>query len=268
MRISIVTISYNQAPFLTQAIRSVIEQDYPNLEYIVVDPGSTDGSREIIERYRHRIDKIIFEPDMGPADGLNKGFAHGTGEIFGFLNSDDYLLPGALSIIGESFRVNLGIDILSGNALIVNRDGAKLRKFFARKYTPVRSVYGAAMLPQVATFFRAAAFENAGGFNIENRVAWDGELWLEMALRGYRFGRINALLAACRVYPETITSQLHFGKEYQWYRDQMFNKVMNRDKRGVDRFIKLLMKVIEYGGHPKMFFERLFRGPEIPTAKN
>ena len=84
MKFSIVTISYNQAQFLEQAIRSVIEQDYPDVEYIVVDPGSTDGSREIIERYRDRIDRIIFEPDKGPADGLNKGFAQATGDVFGF----------------------------------------------------------------------------------------------------------------------------------------------------------------------------------------
>jgi len=88
MRVSIVTISYNQARFLEQAIRSVINQDYPDIEYIVVDPGSTDGSRGIIEKYQNRIDKIIFDPDEGPADGLNKGFAHATGDIFGFINAD------------------------------------------------------------------------------------------------------------------------------------------------------------------------------------
>ncbi len=78
MKVSVVTISYNQAEFLEQCIRSVIEQDYDDIEYIVVDPGSTDGSRDIIEKYHDYIDHIIFEPDCGPADGLNKGFAHAT----------------------------------------------------------------------------------------------------------------------------------------------------------------------------------------------
>src|SRR4029077_2212938 len=83
-RVSIVTISFNQAPFLERAIRSVLEQDHPDVEYIVVDPGSTDGSREIIEKYRSRIAKVILEPDRGPANGLNKGFAAATGEILGY----------------------------------------------------------------------------------------------------------------------------------------------------------------------------------------
>ena len=80
MKVTIVSISFNQAAFLEQAIRSVVDQDYGNIEYIIVDPGSTDGSHEIIERYRDRITKVIIEPDEGPADGLNKGFAHATGE--------------------------------------------------------------------------------------------------------------------------------------------------------------------------------------------
>src|SRR6202171_6644991 len=95
-RVSIVTISFNQAPFLERAIRSVVEQDYPDIEYIVVDPGSTDGSRDIIERYRSRISQVIYEPDHGPADGLNKGFASATGDIFGSINADDAFLPGAV----------------------------------------------------------------------------------------------------------------------------------------------------------------------------
>ena len=97
MKFSIVTISFNQAPYLETAIRSVLDQNYPDLEYIIVDPGSTDGSRDIIERFRSRFAKIIFEPDQGPGDGLNKGFAHATGDILGYLNSDDALLPGALN---------------------------------------------------------------------------------------------------------------------------------------------------------------------------
>ena len=85
MIISIVTLSYNQAEFLERAIRSVVEQDYADIEYIVVDPGSTDGSREIIERYRDRISTVILDPDDGPADGLNKGFAAATGDIFAYI---------------------------------------------------------------------------------------------------------------------------------------------------------------------------------------
>ena len=94
MRISIVTLSYNQRTFLREAIDSVLQQDHPDLEYIVVDPGSTDGSREFIRSYGEQVAQVVFEPDQGAADGLNKGFSRATGEVFGFLNADDYLLPG------------------------------------------------------------------------------------------------------------------------------------------------------------------------------
>ncbi len=90
MKVSIVTISFNQAEFLERAMRSVLTQDYPDVEYIVVDPGSTDGSRALITAQGSRI-KAILEKDNGPADGLNKGFASATGEIFGYINADDAL---------------------------------------------------------------------------------------------------------------------------------------------------------------------------------
>src|SRR5262252_9768046 len=118
-KVSIVTISFNQSEFLERAIRSVLEQDYPNLEYIVVDPGSTDGSREIIDRYRSRIAKIVLEPDSGPADGLNKGFAHTTGDILGFLNSDDILFPGAITS-AVSFLKSKDVDVVSGHATVID----------------------------------------------------------------------------------------------------------------------------------------------------
>src|SRR5437773_10138654 len=97
MKFSIVTISYNQARFLEQAICSVLDQDYEDVEYIVADPGSTAGSREIIDRYRSRIAAVVFEPDAGPGDALNKGFAQASGEIYGSLNADDQDLPATLT---------------------------------------------------------------------------------------------------------------------------------------------------------------------------
>ncbi|MCB1155752.1 glycosyltransferase, partial [bacterium] len=88
MKVSVVTLSFNQADYLERAIRSVVEQDHDDIEYIVVDPGSTDGSRDIIERYRDRIATVITDPDKGPPDGLNKGFAAATGDIYAYMNAD------------------------------------------------------------------------------------------------------------------------------------------------------------------------------------
>src|SRR6266567_1769316 len=110
-RLSIVTLSYNQGRFIEAAIRSVLLQGYPNLEYIVIDGGSTDGSIEIIQRYSKGLAHWSSEPDGGPAAGLNKGFRGATGEIFSFLNADDFYLPGAFYRIANIFSADRWVDL-------------------------------------------------------------------------------------------------------------------------------------------------------------
>lgn len=204
MKVSIVTISYNQAAFLEKAICSVIDQDYPHIEYIVVDPGSSDGSRDIINRYRGKIDRVIFEPDRGPADGLNKGFQYATGEIFGYLNSDDILLPGAVSRYASAFQKK-DADVISGHAYSIDSSGNVLKRLFSHRFDPAGYVYGACILIQQSTFFRASAFRATSGFNVANRVSWDGELWFDMAMAGARFSRIGGYWSCFRMHPESIT---------------------------------------------------------------
>src|SRR5215469_16483294 len=123
MKISVVTLSFNQGAFLARAIESVISQGYTDLEYIIVDPGSTDGSREIIQKYVHQISCVILEKDNGAADGLNKGFSRANGDVYGFLNADDLLLPGSLQQVAEFFRRNPHYDIGFGNGYIIDGEG-------------------------------------------------------------------------------------------------------------------------------------------------
>lgn len=120
MRISIVTISYNQGRFLERAIRSVLGQDHDDVEHIIVDPGSTDGSRDIIEKYREDLAAVIFESDEGPADGLRKGFATATGDVFGQLNADDCYLPGALRRVAREFEASPDIGVVYGHGIIAD----------------------------------------------------------------------------------------------------------------------------------------------------
>ena len=103
MKISIVTPSLNQGKFLEQTLKSVLDQDYPDLEYIVIDGGSTDDSVDIIKKYADRFAYWVSEPDKGHYDAVNKGFKHATGDVFFFLNSDDMLVPGSLSVVKETF---------------------------------------------------------------------------------------------------------------------------------------------------------------------
>lgn len=263
MKISIVTISFNQARFLEQSIRSVIEQNYPDIEYIVVDPGSTDGSREIIERYSDRITKIIYEPDSGPADGLNKGFAQATGEIYAFINSDDFFLPGAFRIVTNAFLQAPHKDVLSGHSLIVDSTGTVVNRLFSRRYTPLRSVYGAAVLSQQSTFFRSTAYSRINGFNVSNPVAWDGELWMDLAMSGMRFGRINEFLSAFRISAESITGAGKLRDEYLSYRERMFKKVRGRAQLPMDKAIKFTFKSLEYIENPLALIDRLVKGPVV-----
>jgi len=241
----------------------VVDQDYQDVEYIVVDPGSTDGSREIIERYRDRIDKIILEVDSGPPDGLNKGFAHATGDIFGFLNADDYLLPNALTSVASAFAAAPDKDVLSGHALIVDAGGRESNRFFSRRFGVTKYVYGASTIAQQSTFFRADAFRKAGGFNARNRVAWDGELWVDLALSGATFGRIPEFLSAFRIYGDSITGSGKHTDAYTRYRERMFLKVKGRRRSRRDRFLRLAYKGAEYMLHPSVALERLLRGPTV-----
>lgn len=237
MKISLVTISFNQARFLEKAIESVLGQDYPELEYIVVDPGSTDGSREIIERYRDRIDHIVFESDNGPADGLNKGFARATGGIFGYLNSDDVLLPGALFRAAASFQAFPRADVVYGHGHVIGPDGHMVGRCRSDRFSLRRSAYGNSIIMQQAAFWRREAFEQVGGFNAANRLSWDGEFWIDLALAKKRFQRINEYWACFRAHEESITHNFHGGAEHSPFgREQrrLLEKAMGRPRKAVD----------------------------------
>jgi glycosyltransferase involved in cell wall biosynthesis len=179
MKFSLVTISFNQRQYLQEAMASVLDQDHCDLEYIVVDPGSTDGSRDLIRDYAGRLSDMIFETDNGAAEGLNKGFARATGDIFGFLNSDDVLLPGAMKSVARVFEQHPDCDIVMGNGFTINALGERIRRIRAGGFTLERYFYGGATWLQQATFFRRAAYYAAGGFNVDNRSCWDGELLVQ-----------------------------------------------------------------------------------------
>ena len=216
MRVSIVTISFNQAQFLERAIRSVVEQDYPDIEYIVVDPGSTDSSRDIIERYRSRISRVIYEPDRGPADGLNKGFACATGDIFGYINADDAYLPGAVREAVTAFD-NSKADVICGDGYVVDENDRCIRRYVSTSINIRRFVLNAVSILQQSTFFTANAYRDVGSFNAENRTCWDGELLFDFAASGKKFLHVPRYWSAFRMYPSSISGSGSLLQQY--YRD-------------------------------------------------
>lgn len=228
MTFSMVTISFNQRRFLEEALISVLNQDCPEVEYIVVDPGSNDGSREIISRYASRLAKVIFEPDHGAPEGLNKGFGYATGDIFGFLNSDDVLLPGALRSVSSVFAGNPGCDIVMGNGFVVDSEGKTIRHIRAAGFSVRRYFYGGSTWLQQSTFFRRSAFEKAGGFNTGNCSCWDGELVVEMARRGARVCYLDRDLALFRIHPSSITGSRRHKQMMQADADRMFQNATGR----------------------------------------
>lgn len=232
-RFSIVTISFNQAEYLERALRSVLDQNYPNLEYIVVDPGSTDGSRDIIDRYRERIDHVILETDEGPADALNKGFARATGDILGYINSDDAFLPGIFADVAEAFRANGDADVLIGNGYIVDGEGQTIRRFYSAPFIPWRVAYRVGQVCQQATFFRAEAFRRTSGFNRENKTTWDAEILIDLWQAGAKFRQVPRFWGILTIHEGTITS-LGVSDRMRSDHRRLFERLMGRPQTNLD----------------------------------
>ena len=263
MKISLVTISFNQARYLEQAIRSVLDQDYSDLEYIVVDPGSTDGSRDLIARYSDRITHVVLEPDKGPADGLNKGFARASGEIFGYLNSDDVLLPGALARVAAAFQAYPDADLVYGHGYVIDNAGQMVRLCRSDRFSLRRSAYGNSIIMQQAAFWRREAFAAVGGFNARNRLSWDGEFWIDLALAGKRFRRMDEYWACFRIHDESITHNFHtrvpdtpFGREQL----RLQEKALRRPRGPADDLRAATTRVEKWLVDPKNLWLRLFGG--------
>lgn len=215
MKITVVTISYNQGAFLEEAINSVLSQQGVDidLEYIVVDPGSTDNSREIIKKYENRISKVIFEKDKGPGDGLNKGFAQATGNIYGYLNADDILLPGAILKAVKYFEENQSIDVISAHGYVIDDVGKRIHGIFSNKlsssvFSKQRYTVGYSIIVQPSTFFRKEIFIKTGGFDNAYRIMWDGALAVDFMNLGARFKVINEFWSGFRIYSNSITGTL------------------------------------------------------------
>jgi glycosyltransferase involved in cell wall biosynthesis len=259
-RISIVTISFNQVDYLAAAIESVLGQNYPNLQYVVVDPGSTDGSRELIESYGDRISARLFEPDSGPADGLNRGFALTDGEILGYLNADDVLLPGVLHRIAGLFEESPEVDVFSGHCEIIDGKGVKLRENYSDRFRPLRVMYRTANIMQPSSFFRRRAFEKTNGFNPANRTDWDTELFIDMAAAGARFEVINEIFSGYRLHTTTVTAQHRNSLIVRKELRALFERKRGRRWRWYDHAIRWAFLGAKYLGDPRWIRERVLRG--------
>ena len=222
--ISIITPSYNQADFLEETIRSVLEQDYAEVEYLIVDGASTDGSVDIIRRYARDLSWWCAEKDTGQADAINKGFARAKGEIIAWLNSDDYYLPGTLSTIAEIFAAHPKIGIVYGDVLSV--DGAG-RAINVQRFAPYRleDLMAFKIISQPAVFMRREILEKAGYLDENYHFMLDHHLWLRMAQHAPLF-YLPKILAAARYHEnaKNIAQAKNFGVDtfriLEWVKSQ------------------------------------------------
>jgi glycosyltransferase involved in cell wall biosynthesis len=196
-----VTPSFNQARYLETTLRSVLEQGYPSLAYVVMDGGSSDGSVEIIGRYAERLMHWQSKPDGGQASAINEGFNIVPGDLLTFINSDDYLLPGACTRVALYASRHPEIDVFYGDHLRVNDRGEVLTRVFHAPWFPWIVRRTGPYIAQPGTFFRRRIWERVCGVDARLSCCFDTDLWLRFMAAGARFGRIPAPLAAFRLQP-------------------------------------------------------------------
>lgn len=181
--VTVVTPSRNQGAYLEEAIQSVLSQDYPRVEYIIVDGASNDETLSIIHKYQDRLAWWVSEEDRGQTDAINKGFSHARGEIFAWLNSDDSYLPGAISAAVRAFVSCPDCGLVYGKANYVDVDGNSIGSFPSAQTSLGLLRQGYVHIPQQAAFFQARLWGEAGPLDPSLYFAMDYELWLGIAQR-------------------------------------------------------------------------------------
>ena len=201
--VTIVTPSFNSGRFIEQAIQSVLQQDYPRIEYLVVDGGSTDQTLAILGHEKRAV-RFISASDWGTADAVSRGFGMTNGSILAWLNADDYYLPGAVSAAVESLEADPDAGAVYADALWVDETGNVLGAYpSVRPYDPAMWSKECAIC-QPTCFFRRSAYEAVGGLDITLNTVFDYDLWIRMA-RSYRFDSIPVYAAASRMHSENLS---------------------------------------------------------------
>ena len=226
-RISIVTPSFNQANFLTRTIESVLSQDYPDLEYIIIDGGSADGSRKIIRQYENRLAYLESIPDKGQTDAINKGFTRASGKYLAWLNSDDVYHPGAIAEAVTFLDNHSDVGMVYGDCDFIDAQDRKIGTFPAAQTDYQRLRRGYVHIPQQASFFRASLWQKVGPLDPGFYFAMDYDLWVRLAgqaplvyLPGHVWasfrlhGEAKTIAADAHCWPEML--RVHYREGGHW----------------------------------------------------
>lgn len=263
LRISVVTPSLNQAPFIERTLRSVLSQEGDfELEYLVFDGGSTDGSRAILERYADRV-RVTIEPDTGQANAINKGLRTATGDVIGWLNSDDLLLPGTLARIAREFRERPQLVWLHGRCEIVDEEDRPIRRWLSsykdyrcRRYSR-EALLVENFVSQMTVFWRRSAHVRVGWLDEALHYAFDYDLWLRLAELGPP-AYLEEPLAAFRWYPSSKSGasfRRQFDEDYRVaLRRPGVGSVLRARKRLRTSMIVAAYELLRAGGAARRWF--------------
>jgi glycosyltransferase involved in cell wall biosynthesis len=202
--ISVVTPSYNQGPFLERTLKSVLDQEYPRLEYVVQDGGSTDGTVAVLDKFRARLHHCEARKDNGQSHAINLGFAHTSGAIMAYLNSDDLLLPGSLFAVAKYFEEHPDVDVVYGHRVVIDHHGDELGRWVLPPHD-AESLRWADYVPQETLFWRRRIWDKVGGIDENFRFAMDWDLLLRFHEAGAKFHRLGRFLGAFRVHESSKT---------------------------------------------------------------
>lgn len=269
MLVSIITITFNSERHLEQTIQSVLGQDYPDIEYIIVDGGSTDGTLDIIRKYEDRIAKWVSEPDRGISDAMNKGIRMSSGEIIGIIHSDDYYEPGAVRAAVGLFQEHPEAEVVHGNLRLSNPEESSSLIQKPLK-NPERAIWRRMPFLHPTVFVRKGAYVRYGLFDLSYKIAMDRELMLRFMLKGARFLYIDRVLANMRttgISQKQLSETFREGRDvairhghgrlmaYSYY---FYRLILNRCEKKAGQFLREmgLKRITDY--YRKLFY------PHVP----
>ena len=262
--ISIVTPSFNQAAFIEDALESIRLQNYPNLEHLVIDGLSVDGTMEVLNRLelgekKWEI-KCVSEPDSGQSEALNKGFRLAKGEIIGWLNADDCYLPGCFKRIAQAFTDYPEVDVFYGDYVLVDECGKTLKNRAEIEFNSfILRHHRVLYIATTATFFRRRIFDEGNWLNERLNYAMDLDFFVRLAAKGYRFKHIPASLADYRLQPNSKTCSAP-NMQKKEHHQVMAAATPQLERLRSKRLKKIAMTLLRLIAANERCIEKLFRG--------